>query len=64
MEYDYLDGWIKHKMVTYKKISPKMINLRYKAGNTEKEVKQAQKQSLKTLLTEKSCQVTYLLTLL
>ena len=37
MECDYLNGWIKKKIVTYAKISHKMVNLRDTAGNTEEE---------------------------
>ena len=36
MECSYLYGWIK-KTVTYAKISPKIVNSRSMAGNTEKE---------------------------
>ena len=35
-ECDYLYGWIK-KTVTYAEMSPKMVNPRDKAGNTEEE---------------------------
>ena len=37
-ECDYLYGWI--KMVTYTKISPKMVNPRDITGNTEEEEEQ------------------------
>ena len=36
-ECDYLYGWIKNKRVTYAKISPKIVNPRAIAGNTEEE---------------------------
>ena len=35
-ECDYFNGWIKKK-VTHAKISPKMVNPRYIAGNVEGE---------------------------
>ena len=36
-ECDYLNGWIKKKTVRYTRFSPKMVNPRDKAGNTEEE---------------------------